>query len=484
MRATKAPSAAVEHFVEIEPDVWELARSGEMRVPGRIYASRQLVEALDEKVREQIARVAALPGIVRASYAMPDAHWGYGFPIGGVAAFDPKAGGVISAGGVGFDISCGVRTYRTGLKAADLGERLETIAHDLYRTVPAGIGSQGAIRLGPNELDEMMLGGARWAAEKGRGETGDLDHVEERGCMEGADPSKVSARAKERQRREVGTLGSGNHYLELQAVDQVFAADAAKAYGLAPDDLLVTIHCGSRGLGHQIGTDYMQRLARAAPGYGIALSDRELAYAPIESPDGQDYLGAMRAAINCALANREVIGHLVRGVFARHFPEARLVLLYDVSHNTCKVEEHVVGGASRRLFVHRKGATRAFGPGHPDLPEQYRLVGQPVLIGGTMGTYSFILAGTARSEQRAFSSSCHGAGRKMSRTQAKRLWQGKALIQELGVRGIVIKAHSAAGAAEEAPGAYKDVEEVAAVAERVGLSRRVARLRPIACVKG
>jgi tRNA-splicing ligase RtcB (3'-phosphate/5'-hydroxy nucleic acid ligase) len=473
-----------EDFREVAPNVWEIPRAGRMRVPGRIYASRALVEALDEKVREQVVNVASLPGIVRASYAMPDAHWGYGFPIGGVAAFDAEKGGVVSAGGVGFDISCGVRTYTTGLKAASLGGRLETLAHDLYRSVPAGVGSEGAIALDIDDLDQMMLGGARWAVERGWGNAADLPRVEERGCMAGADPSRVSRRARERQRREVGTLGSGNHYLELQVVDRIFDEKAAAAFGLTADDLLMTIHCGSRGLGHQIGTDYMQILGRAGPGYGFAPPDRELACAPISSPEGRQYLGAMRAAINCALANREVIGHLVRKVFERHFPEARLGLIYDVSHNTCKLEEHQVDGVRRKLFIHRKGATRAFGPGHPDLPPEYREAGQPVLIGGTMGTYSFILAGTAASEALSFSSSCHGAGRKMSRMQAKKLWQGKALIRELGGRGILIKAHSASGAAEEAPGAYKDVEEVAAVAEDVGLSRRVARVRPIACVKG
>ncbi len=473
-----------EPFREIAPNVWELPPTGKMRVPGRIYASRALVEALDEKVREQVANVATLPGIVRASYAMPDAHWGYGFPIGGVAAFDADRGGIISAGGVGFDISCGVRTYLTGLKPADLGDRLEVLAHDLYRSVPAGVGSEGAIRLNMDDLDQMMLGGARLAVERGWGEASDLARVEERGCMAGADPSRVSRRAKERQHREVGTLGSGNHYLELQVVDRIFDEKTAAAFGLVGDDLLVTIHCGSRGMGHQIGTEYMQLLGRAAPSYGIALPDRELACAPIESPEGQQYLGAMRAAINGALANREVIGHLVRKVFARHAPGARLSLLYDVSHNTCKVEEHDVDGARRKLFIHRKGATRAFGPGHPELPSEYSETGQPVLIGGTMGTCSFILAGTREGEALAFSSACHGAGRKMSRMQAKKIWQGKALIRELGGRGIVIKAHSSAGAAEEAPGAYKDVEEVAAVAEAVGLSRRVARVRPIACVKG
>lgn len=471
-------------FHEVEPDVWELPATGAMRVPGRIFASRELIEALDEKVREQVANVASLPGIVGASLAMPDAHWGYGFPIGGVAAFDPDEGGIVSAGGVGFDISCGVRTYATGLRAREIAEKRETLAHDLYRTIPAGVGWGGSIRLTHDELDQVLLGGARWAVEKGWGDSGDLSRIEEDGCMAGADPSRVSRRAKDRQLSEMGTLGSGNHYLELQAVDEIFDETAARSFGLATGDLLVTIHCGSRGLGHQIGTDFMQRLVPLAEKYGIRLPDRELACAPIRSPEGEDYLGAMRAAINCALANRQIIGELARRAFARHFPEARLRLIYDVSHNTCKAEEHVVGGRSRRLFVHRKGATRAFGPGHPELPEEYRSVGQPVLIGGTMGTGSFVLVGTAESERRAFSSSCHGAGRRMSRTQAKGRWQGKALIEELAGKGILIKAHTPKGAAEEAPGAYKDVEEVAAVAEATGLSRRVARVLPIACIKG
>jgi tRNA-splicing ligase RtcB len=469
---------------EIEPNVWELPATGEMRVPGRLYASRELIDALDEKVREQVANVAALPGIVGASFAMPDAHWGYGFPIGGVAAFDPDQGGVVSAGGVGFDISCGVRTFTTGLKAADLGDRLDAVAHDLYRTVPAGVGWGGAVKLTLSELDDVLAGGAVWAVERGWGEPEDLARIEERGRIEGADPDKVSRRAKERQLNEVGSLGSGNHYLELQAVERVFDAGAAAAFALAEGDLLVSIHCGSRGLGHQIGTEFLQRFVPVARRYGVVLPDRELACAPIRSPEGEEYLGAMRSAINCALANRQVIGALIRRVFARHFPQAQLTLLYDVSHNTCKAEEHEVGGRRRQLYVHRKGATRAFGPGHPELPPQYRSVGQPVLVGGTMGTGSYILAGMSGSQDRAFSSSCHGAGRKMSRTQAKARWQGKALIQELAEKGVVIKSHTAKGVAEEAPGAYKDVDEVVEVAEKAGLSRRVARLRPIACVKG
>jgi len=471
-------------FREMSPNVWELPKAGRMRVPGVLYASRRLVEGLDEKVSEQLAGVASLPGIVGAAYAMPDAHWGYGFPIGGVAAFDPDQEGIVSAGGVGFDISCGVRTYRTNLKEADVGDRLEPLAHDLYRSVPAGVGSEGALRLSKKEIDEVLVHGARWAVARGFGEESELAFVEERGRMRGADPTKVSDRAKERQLGEIGTLGSGNHYLELQVADRIFDAQAAQVFGIAEGDLLVSIHCGSRGLGHQIGTDYLKVLGAAGSRYGISLPDRELACAPIRSVEGQDYLGAMRAAINCALANRQVVGFLVRETLARRIPEARLSLLYDVSHNTCKEETHVVEGKPRRLFVHRKGATRAFGPGHPEVPERYRGVGQPVLVGGTMGTYSFVLAGTAEGAERSFSSSCHGAGRQMSRMQAKRTWRGGALIEELGSRGILIKAHSASGAAEEAPGAYKDVEEVARVAEEAGLSRRVARLRPIACVKG
>jgi tRNA-splicing ligase RtcB len=471
-------------FREAGEHLWELPKRGAMRVPGRLYASRALVESLDSKVAEQLANVASLPGIVGAAWAMPDAHWGYGFPIGGVAAFDPDAGGVVSAGGVGFDISCGVRTYRTGVSGGSLGDRLAPLAEELFRSIPAGVGSEGALRLSKRELDELLVDGARWAVRNGYGVEGELAFVEERGRMAGADPTAVSDRAKERQAGEVGTLGSGNHYLELQVVDRLFDRAAADAFGLSEGDLLVSIHCGSRGLGHQIGTDYLKILGAAASRLGVRLPDRELASAPIRSAEGRAYLGAMRAAINCALANRQVVGHLVREAFARRVPEARLSLLYDVSHNTCKEETHAVDGNPRRLFVHRKGATRAFGPGHPELPGVYRGTGQPVLVGGTMGTFSFVLAGNREAGERSFFSSCHGAGRAMSRTQAKRTWRGGALIEELAGRGILIRAHSASGAAEEAPGAYKDVEEVARVAEAAGLSRRVARLRPVACIKG
>ncbi len=463
---------------------WEIEKHGAMRVPAIIYASEQLIRDMDRKVYEQVTNVATLPGIVKASYAMPDAHWGYGFPIGGVAAFDPDAGGVISAGGVGFDVSCGVRCLHTGLKRADIAAVQKELADSLYHRIPAGLGSTGAIRLNPAEMDAMLTGGARWAVARGWGSAADLDRIEEQGDMPGALPGNVSEHAKKRQRDEMGTLGSGNHYLEVQRVAQVFDAKAAEVFGLHEDDVVVSIHCGSRGLGHQIGTEFLKKMAIAAGQHGITLPDRELACAPINSPVGQEYLGAMRAAINCAFANRQILTHLVREVFAHTLPRARLPLLYDVSHNTCKLEEHVVDGEPRKLYVHRKGATRAFGPGHPDIPGPLRAVGQPVLIGGSMGTGSYVLAGTAAGETRAFSSACHGAGRAMSRHQAYRTWKGRQVIDELAARGILIRSPSSRGVAEEAPGAYKDVAAVVDAADRAGLARKVARLEPLVCVKG
>jgi tRNA-splicing ligase RtcB len=463
---------------------WHIPPHGEMRVPGIIYADEALVSAMDRKVYEQICNVAALPGIVGASYAMPDAHWGYGFPIGGVAAFDAEAGGVISAGGVGFDVSCGVRSLHTGLRLGDIEVMKEQLADALFREIPAGIGSTGAIRLDAAEMDAMLAGGARWAVERGYGDESDLERIEEHGCIAGAAPDEVSQHAKQRQRDEMGTLGSGNHYLEIQHVASIYDLRIAAAFGLEEGDVLVTIHCGSRGLGHQIGTEFLRSMAIAAPEHGIRLPDRELACAPIESALGRSYLGAMRAAINCALANREIITALARRVFARLVPHARLDLLYDVSHNTCKVEQHEVDGKKKTLFVHRKGATRAFGPGHPDLPEAFRETGQPVLIGGSMGTASYVLAGTSTSEALSFSSSCHGAGRAMSRHEAMRTWQGSRLVKSLARQGIVIRGHSARGIAEEAPAAYKDVDAVVQAAHDAGISRRVARLEPLICIKG
>jgi tRNA-splicing ligase RtcB len=463
---------------------WEIPTQGEMRVPAIIYADQGLIEAMDDKVRQQAVNVAMLPGIVQASYAMPDAHWGYGFPIGGVAAFDPEEGGVVSAGGVGFDISCGVRTLLTGLRKPDVMAEQKALADMLYYRIPAGLGSKGGVHLNAQEMDRMLRGGARWAVQQGFGFEADLDHTEERGCMAGADPAQVSERAKQRQKDEMGTLGSGNHYLEVQFVSRILEPRIAEFYGLQEGDVVVSIHCGSRGLGHQIGTEFLKRMAVQAGQYGIKLPDRELACAPIDSPTGRAYLGAMRAGINCALANRQILTHLTRKVFAEILPQADLRLLYDVSHNTCKLEEHEIDGRKRRLFVHRKGATRAFGPGHPAIPEVLRPVGQPVIIGGSMGTASYILAGTAESEQLALSSACHGAGRAMSRHAATKRWRGDEVMDELAGRGILIRSPSRRGVAEEAPGAYKDVTAVVEAAAAAGLAQTVARLEPLVCVKG
>ena len=463
---------------------WWISPHGKMRVPGVIFASETLMREMDDKVYEQVTNVATLPGIVKASYAMPDAHWGYGFPIGGVAAFDPAKGGVISAGGVGFDISCGVRTLWTGLTLEQIQPVKERLADVLFSRIPAGVGSTGELSLNQKEMDAMLRGGAKWAVEQGYGHKDDLARIEEDGCMAGARPDEVSERAKKRQRDEMGTLGSGNHYLEVQHVVRIFDAGIAAAFGVGEGDVVLSIHCGSRGLGHQIGTEFLTRMAAAAPQYGIELPDRELACAPIDSPLGEAYLGAMRAGINCALANRQIITHLACRAFNEVFPAAELPLLYDVSHNTCKIEEHVVDGRKIELFVHRKGATRAFGPGHPSVPDQFGQAGQPVLIGGTMGTASYILAGTKKGMDIAFGSACHGAGRSMSRHQALRQWRGREVIDGLANRGVLIRSRSMRGVAEEAPGAYKDVSAVVEAADRAGLARNVARLEPVICVKG
>jgi tRNA-splicing ligase RtcB len=463
---------------------WVIDPEGTMRVPAVLYADAALLQDMDDKVRQQLCNVASLPGIVGAAYAMPDAHWGYGFPIGGVAAFDAEAGGVVSAGGVGFDISCGVRTLVSGCTREDVVGVQERLARELARTIPAGVGSTGRLRLSDSEMEAMLTGGARWAVGRGYGSEADLEHIEEAGCIASADPAALSQRARERQREEMGTLGSGNHYLEVQWVTEVHDAAAAAAFGLGAGRAVVSIHCGSRGLGHQVGTDYLRDMALAAPSFGLALPDRELACAPIQSSLGRRYLGAMRAAMNCALANRQILTHLCREAFRRILPDAEWRLLYDVSHNICKEEMHVVEGQPRRLHVHRKGATRAFGPGHAAVPDAMQPHGQPVLVGGSMGTASYVLAGSANGEALSLSSACHGAGRSMSRHQATRQWHGRQLVDELAARGILIRSPSLRGVAEEAPGAYKSVEQVVDVAEKAGLARKVARLEPLICVKG
>lgn len=456
----------------------------EALMPIRLYGTESIIAAMDNKVLEQLINVSKLPGLVSAAMAMPDAHWGYGFPIGGVAAFDPDLGGIISAGGVGFDISCGIRCLRTNLYLDDILANAEALGELLFKMIPAGVGVEGKLRLEYQELDEILEAGAEWAVAKGYGVPADLDYIEERGCISGANPQQVSQTAKKRQQGEMGTLGSGNHYLEIQVVKEIYDVAAANAYGLKENQIIVSIHCGSRGLGHQIGTDYLLSLVKGAGRLGIKLPDRELACAPINSPEGQQYIGAMNAGINCALANRQILTHLTRLAFEKKLPHSEITTLYDVSHNTCKREEHYIEGKSRTLYVHRKGATRALPPGHASLPYNYQKIGQPVVIGGSMGTASYILAGNSVDDNTAFSSASHGAGRALSRRQALKKWQGRELQQQLGAKGILIYSRSMRGLAEEAPEAYKDVHEVAFATEKSGLARRVALLSPKICVKG
>jgi tRNA-splicing ligase RtcB len=475
----------LQSLEKIDDYTWKIPKEeGVHRNEAILYGSEELLRSMDEKVYEQIRNVSMLPGLVGPAMTMPDAHWGYGFPIGGVAAFDAEQGGVISAGGVGFDISCGIRCLRTDLFLPDIADDLESLADMLYARIPAGLGTQGELLLGIPELDEVLRNGAKWAVKHGYGVGEDLDFIEEHGQMAGAEPGNISELAKKRQRGEMGTLGSGNHYLEVQVVDTIYDEEAARAFGIREGQVVVSIHCGSRGLGHQIGTDYLVSLAKEARHLGITLPDRELACAPILSGAGQRYIGAMNAAINCALANRQILTHLARDVFSMFFPGSAIDTLYDVSHNTCKEERHIVNGQEKNLWVHRKGATRAFGPGHPLLPQEYSAVGQPVIIGGSMGTGSYILAGSETGEEKAYASASHGAGRAMSRRQALKTWRGKDVLERLSSEGIHIRSDSLRGIAEEAPEAYKDVDLVAESTEKSGLARRVAFLRPKVCIKG
>jgi tRNA-splicing ligase RtcB len=486
---------AGEHITleRLTPYVWEVVQQGDMRVPGRIYGDRTTVDHLISDVKkgkewnalDQIANVACLPGIQVASLAMADVHPGYGFPIGGVGAFDPDSG-VISVAGVGFDINCGVRTLSTSLEESDIEPRKEDLANEIYRTVPAGLGSTGDLKLTSKEIDQVLRKGARFSVQRGYGFPEDLEYIEDGGCLEGADPSHVSEKAKKRQFKQVGTLGSGNHYCEVQIVEEIYAPEQADAFGLFPDQVVISIHSGSRALGHQIGTDYLPFLEESSRKYGIPIRERELVCAPFRSPEGQQYFAAMKAGANCAYANRQALAHLVRRAFNQTLGtrEWEIRTLYEVPHNVAKLEKHVVDGVDRQLLVHRKGATRAFGPGRPELPAAYRDVGQPVLVGGTMGTHSYILSGTQRGLDETFGSALHGAGRALSRRQAKKRFWGGDVIKELASKGIIIRAHSAAGVAEEAPGAYKDVRQVVDVMHNAGVVRKVARLRPVICVKG
>ncbi len=478
---------------QIERYVWEVEQHGDMRVPGRIYTDRTGIKELADEVRQgkawnalkQVVNVASLPGIQVASLAMADIHPGYGFPIGGVGAFDLQEG-VVSVAGVGYDINCGVRTLRTTLDRDEVEPRKKELADALYRIVPAGLGSKGNIRLTMREMDKLLVEGARWVVRHGYGFPEDLEFVEERGAIAGADPGAVSHKAKERQLRQIGSLGSGNHYLEVQWVEEVWEPLAADAYGLYPGQILISIHSGSRALGHQIGSDYLKVLDAASRKYGIPIRERELVCAPYDSPEGRRYLAAVRCGINGAFANRQALAHLAREAFHQvlRVRPNEITTLYEIAHNTAKVEEHEVDGVRKELIVHRKGATRAFGPGRPELPEAYRDVGQPVLVGGTMGTCSYILRGTQKAMDETFGSALHGAGRTLSRKQATKQFWGETIIQELDERGILIRAHSKKGVAEEAPGAYKDVETVVDIMHQAGIIRKVARVRPLICIKG
>lgn len=472
--------------------VWELPttfRPG-MRVPVRVFASDDLLDAMDDQVFAQAANVATLPGIVGYSYVMPDAHWGYGFPIGGVAAMDPRSG-VISPGGIGFDINCGMRLVLTDLTLDEVQPKLHELVDMLAARIPAGVGCQGFVALSTDEFKQVLVEGARWSVRRGYGTPEDLPRTEEGGCLSGADPEAVSDKAVKRGHHQLGTLGSGNHYLEIQVARPEHIADAALAetFGITrPNQVAVMFHCGSRGFGHQVATDYLHTFLRVmTTKYGLAIIDRELACAPFQSPEGQRYYAAMRCAANMSLANRQVILHGIREVFSavfrRDWTDLGLRMVYDVAHNTAKLETHTIDGRRRELLVHRKGATRAFGPGLPGLPPEYSRSGQPVIIGGSMETGSYLLAGTPNGSAALFSTA-HGSGRTMSRTKAKKLYRGRDLEAQMAQRGIYVRSASYGGLAEEAGGAYKDIDAVVAATARAGLSRPVARLTPIGNVKG
>ncbi len=460
-----------------------------MRVPGLIFSDEQMLRHIqDEQSLEQVANVAFLPGIVGRSLAMPDIHWGYGFPIGGVAATRVDDG-VISPGGVGFDINCGVRLLRTNLTEREVKPKIERLLADLFINVPSGLGSKGKIRLKGNEIDKLLLKGAGWAVAAGYGEPEDLEFTEDHGCLKGADPDKVSIKAKTRGTPQSGTLGSGNHFLEIQVVDEVYDAGIAQAFGIEEKgQILVLIHTGSRGFGHQVCDDYLKTMGTAVRNYGIDLPDRQLACAPVNSPEGQSYLAAMACAANYAWANRQCITHWTRESFSRVLGKSPrdlgMRLVYDVAHNIAKIEKHQVEGKKLTVCVHRKGATRAFPAGHPDIPEAYRKVGQPVLIPGDMGRYSYVAVGTEKAMEETFGSTCHGAGRAKSRSAARRSISGADVAAELAAKGIAIQVANIASLAEEAPAAYKDVAEVMHITDAAGISPRVIKARPIGVIKG
>ena len=478
----------INDLIKIDDNTWEIPQSfrSDMRVPARVFVNEPLLEDLfNDRSMGQLVNIATLPGIVKYAMAMPDIHEGYGFPIGGVAATAIEQGGVISPGGIGYDINCGVRLLRANMLYDEIKPHLEKIASEFFRAIPSGVGKGGRLDFKVAELEKILAGGSQRMLELGYGNERDVAFCEEQGCMKGANPDAISARAKKRGSDQLGTLGSGNHFLEVQKVDEIFDEEAAERYGLQKDLITVMIHCGSRGLGHQTCTDYVKRFIPKVADWGIVLPDRELVCAPFKTEEAQDYFAAMQAAANYAWANRHMISHWVRNEWKILLGQnAELDLVYDVSHNMGKVETHELNGKNVELVIHRKGATRAFGPGRPEMPAIYHSVGKPVLILGTMGTSSYVLAGTEKSMEIAFGTSCHGAGRRMSRSKAKKMVRGSELREELAKRGIIIRTHSDPGLAEEAPLAYKDIEDVVDVVHNAGLAKKVARVVPLAVIKG
>jgi tRNA-splicing ligase RtcB len=476
---------------KIDPYRWELPQDYKpgMRVPGLIFADEAMLNLMaEDQAIEQVANVAFLPGIVGYSLAMPDIHWGYGFPIGGVAAMRLKDG-VVSPGGVGFDINCGARLLRTDLREDDVRPVLRELVNQLFRDVPAGLGGHGPLRLSHSELDDLMVRGARWMVDRGYGLPEELEVTESQGCLPGADPAVVSQRARERGLAQLGTLGSGNHFLEVEVVDTIYDRQAADVFGLEePGQVVVFFHCGSRGFGHQVCQDYLDVMEKAAKRYDIHLPDRQLACAPLDSREGRDYMAAMTAAANFAWANRQCIAHWVRQSFSRIFQkrpeELGMRLIYDVAHNIAKVERHRFNGREVTVCVHRKGATRAFPAGHPEIPAVYRQIGQPVLVPGDMGRYSYLAVGTDRAMAETWGSTCHGAGRLQSRGAAKRSLKGVDIAARLAEQGIIVRAQDRSALAEEASEAYKDVADVVDVLEKAGISRKVAKMRPLGVIKG
>ncbi|MFH1577917.1 MAG: RtcB family protein [Candidatus Omnitrophota bacterium] len=478
-------------FTKIDNWRWEIPKSYKpgMRVPGLIYADEKLLKDIrHDKALEQVANVAFLPGIVKYSLAMPDIHWGYGFPIGGVAATDIKAGGVISPGGVGFDINCGVRLLKTNFQYDEIKSKIKDLVYVMFSDIPSGGGSKGDIRVSTREEREILVKGAKWAVEKGYGTGEDLEYTEERGAMAGADPLAISERAYERGKAQSGTLGSGNHFLEIQAIDQLYDRDICDYLGLTLGQITIMIHSGSRGFGYQVCDEYSKGMIRCLSKYHINVPDRQLACAPVESLEGKQYLAAMKCAANYAWANRQCLMHLTRQVFEKvlgsSWQDMGMHLIYDVAHNIAKIEKHTVDGKEKTLCVHRKGATRAFAPGHPALPDRYKKIGQPVIIPGDMGRNSYLLVGTLKAMDETFGSACHGAGRVMSRTAALKTIDANKLMKQLEAKQIFVKASGRGTIVEEAPEAYKDVNDVVDVVANAGISRRVCRMRPLGVVKG